>query len=716
MLKRQLHTHDADAWLNHVALLRSEKDIELLAKAVHFYFNKSSPLLKQGLSIADLLLSMGLDSQTLAAAVVYPAVQANQLHLDKVSEELDIASSKLLQDVLQMQSLGKLNKIELRHYQQIENLRKMLLSMVTDVQAVLIILAERLWQLHDAKHIDPIQQKQLAQETLDVFAPLANRLGVWQLKWEIEDLCLRYLEPEVYSRIAKSLASKRVEREAYIDRMIKLVADTLKEARVPNFQISGRVKHIYSIYRKMMRKSSNFDEIYDISALRVLVPEIADCYNVLSVLQNTWPQVLKEFDDYISQPKPNGYRSIHTVLLGPENHYVEVQIRTYQMHEESELGVAAHWQYKEGVLQPSSYDAKIALLRQVMAWQKEVVGAHQEGGQGQPLQDLFADQVYVFTPMGDIIDLPQGATPLDFAYFIHSEVGHRCRGAKVNGNIVPLTYKLQTGDRVEILTAKKATPSRDWLSQHSGYLHTSRARAKVQHWFRLQDSQQHIQAGREILEKELKKINYTDKLDLNNWAHKFNLRTGDDLLSAVATGDVKLAQVIHLLRPITHPQQAPLLTKPQEQSKRPSNVQILGINNLLTQIAQCCKPLPGDSIVGYITRMRGVSVHRIDCKNIMEMSAHHQSRLINVSWGDKVQRNYTVDILLRTQDRSGLLRDVTTLLATEKINVLGLQTQTRPEPGVIDIGLRIEIASREQLEKSLDLLRTVPSIIEVRRR
>lgn len=714
MVKRQHHTSNHDEWLQLVANKRGQKDQELLDHALSLYPEQSSSQISKGLKIADVLLTLGLDTETLAAALIYPAVQSSLISLDKISEELDIASSNLLHDVLQLQSIGQLQNIELKDFHQIENLRKMLLSMVTDVRAVLIILAERLWLLHDAKNLPTAQQQQLAQETLDVFAPLANRLGVWQIKWEMEDLCLRYLKPQTYSDIAKWLASKRAEREAYIENMIKLVSDTLSTAQIQDFQITGRVKHIYSIYRKMQRKNSSFEDIYDISALRVLVPEVDDCYHVLSVLQNTWPHVLKEFDDYISQPKPNGYRSLHTVLLGPLDHYVEVQIRTYQMHQESELGVAAHWQYKEGVLQPSSYDAKIALLRQVMAWQKELVGAN---AKPELSHDLFDDQVYVFTPMGDIIALPKGATPLDFAYTIHSEVGHRCRGAKVNGNIVPLTYKLHTGARVEILTAKHATPSRDWLNPHSGYLFTSRARAKAQHWFRVKDSQLNIQAGRELLEKELKKINYTDKIDLDAWAPKFNLKTGDDLLAALSMGEVRITHLIHYLRPVPHPLPEQIIPlRPSSLPAGTSTVQVPGIKNLLTQIAQCCKPLPGDQIIGYVTRVRGISIHRADCKNINKPEILKQDRLIQVDWGSASKRQYPVDIMVRCHDRSGLLRDVTTILASEKINLVGLQTQKDHEPEVVDICLTIEIDNRQALQRSIDLLKNVANVIEVYRR
>lgn len=714
MVKRHSSTNDPQQWLAELSKTREAAGIPLLQSAVALYGTGDSPLLKKGLGIADVLVSLKLDSETVAAAIVYPALQAHELHIDSVIECLGENCRKLLHDVLQMQTLRKLHHRELRGHHQIENLRKMLLAMVTDVRAVLIVLAERLWQLHEAKSSSEEEKHQLAQETLAVFAPLANRLGVWQLKWEIEDLCLRYLKPDIYSKIAKWLASRRQEREEYIHRVIDIVTEMLTQAQVKKFNITGRVKHIYSIYRKMQRKGSSFEKIYDVSAIRILVNDIADCYSVLGLLQDKWEQIPEEFDDYISQPKPNGYRSIHTVVIGPENHYVEVQIRTYEMHQESELGMAAHWQYKEGVLQPSDYEAKIALLRQIIAWQKEVVSTEDKSEQS--LQDIFTDRVYVFTPTGDIIDLPQGSTPLDFAYHIHSEVGHRCRGAKIHGNIVPLTHALQTGDRVEILTAKEARPSRDWLLPQLGYLKTPRARAKVQHWFRVKDELHNVAAGREILERELKKNNFHEKVDLTSLAGKMNYKSADDLLIALSTGELRPIQIMNQLRPVSiHAPHQPAARQVEHEKK--SNVEILGIDNLLTTVALCCKPLPGDAVVGYITRNRGVSIHRRDCNNITQISQDHQSRLIDVNWGErKVSSRYPVDLLLHVHDRAGLLRDITTLLAGEKFNVLGLQARKANRSNEEDIFLTIEITNRDQMRKAIDLLKEIPSVLEVRRR
>lgn len=661
MSKKRHHlTANPALWFTEVKLEREKSDLSPLIAAMHLYERAIPSIVAKGIGIADILFSLGLDNEAIVAALIYPLLQAEQIHTDFILEEFGEVIYKLVHDVIQMQSLSALQDLDKRPRHQLEILRKMLLSMVTDVRTVLIFLAERLWQLHEIKLQDPFKRKSIAQETLDLYAPLANRLGIWQLKWEIEDLCLRYLQPDIYSQIAKGLAARREERETYIKNIIEHLTKVLNQESIQHFQITGRVKHIYSIYKKMLRKELDLNQIYDISAVRVLVNSIDDCYTVLSVLHNHWPQFSEEFDDYIAHPKPNGYRSIHTVLIGPEEHYVEVQIRTYQMHHESELGVAAHWRYKEGILQTSSDEAKIALLRQIMAWQKEIVST-QETATKKPIQDLFADRVYVFTPTGDVIDLPQGATPLDFAYQIHSEVGHRCRGAKINGNIVPLTYRLQTGNRVEIMTAKLANPSRDWLNPHLGYIKTTRAKAKLQHWFRMQDSSPEL-APEKITNKKI---------------------------------------------------EAPeILIKTNRSS---TNIHISGVDNLLTHMALCCKPIPGDAIIGYVTRHRGVSVHRRDCSNIPHVTQNNQARWMEVSFGE-ILSAYPADLLIKVDDRPGLLRDLTTFLASEKINVLGLQTQKLHDTEAVLIYLTIETKNKSQLVHAVKLLQQVPNVIEVRRR
>lgn len=675
MVKYTSYANSPLSWIEKIKNERGDKHIATLQNAINFYSPEQSVLLEKGIDIADILYNMGLDNESLAASVLYPLVQDQEVDLDTITDYFGISNRKLLQDALQMRSLGKLQDLQSRGQHQVENLRKMLLAMVTDVRAVLIILAERLWQLRQLKSQPESEQQKIAQETMDIFAPLANRLGVWHLKWEMEDLCLRYLQPEQYASIAKWLASKREEREAYIKRMIVILEDMLKHAQIKNFTVMGRVKHIYSIYKKMLRKNAKIEQIYDISALRVLVNSIDDCYSVLGLIQNTYEQVPEEFDDYISQPKPNGYQSIHTVILGPENRHNEIQIRTYEMHDQSELGVAAHWRYKEGVLQPSSYENKIALLRQIMAWQKEIThDLEEKQTQEKPVADLLSDRVYVFTPLGDIMDLPQGATPLDFAYHVHSELGHRCRGAKVNGHIVQLTYQLKTGERVEVITAKEAHPSRDWLNPNYGYLATPRARAKAAHWFRVRDSMQPQSAEQ----------------------HK----------------EAAPKEHVKSLEPL-----APVAPSVKSIAPSVKGIQISGVDNVLTKMARCCKPLPGDPIVGYITQNRGISIHRKDCNNLSNLTRNNDGRMVEVAWGGRHQASYPVDLQLITYDRAGLLRDITTMLASEKINLIGLNTtQTGANIQEAVIYLTLEIDSVEQLKKAIDFLTKIPNVLEVRRR
>lgn len=610
--------------------------------------------LEKGLGIANILSELGLDQEGLMASIIYPAYEAKEVHLDTVIDRFGDSVGVLLRDVAQMGALGKLQQLEDTKSHQVENLRKMLLAMVADVRAVLIILAERLWLLRQGVDAS------FAKETLNIYAPLANRLGVASLKWEMEDLCFRYAQPEQYKKIAKFLASRREERENYIEKVINTLHEKLTHAGIKHIEVTGRVKHIYSIHKKMERKGSELNEIYDISAVRVLVDTVEDCYAVLGLVHDAWERIPKEFDDYITHPKPNGYRSIHTAVIGPDDKTVEVQIRTHHMHAESELGVAAHWRYKEGGVQKSSYEAKIAWLRQVMEWQREIKTEKEK-----PAQDLFADRVYVFTPTGDIIDLPQGATPLDFAYTVHSEVGHRCKGAKVDGSIVPLTYHLQTGERVEIMTQKNANPSRDWLSPYLGYLKTPRARAKVQHWFNAQA---------EALAGEIPKEKPKVKEIISNIGNMINIKK-----------------------------------KPSKKAK--SDLHIVGVGHLLTQIARCCKPLPGEEIIGYITQGKGVTIHRSNCLNMLHISEDSKKRLIEVDWGDKENNIYPVDLYIEAYDRHGLLRDITNYFANEKINVLGIQSNTEQYSHEAHVHVTVEISGLETLQRILDKLKQIPNVL-----
>lgn len=730
MVKRhQPHPHLAvtnpgefNTWLQHVKAIRSESDIHLLQTA---YDLNASILneqdreycLTQGLAMAIILLELDIDSESLAAALVQPAIEQDELSLDLVAEKLGESTAKLLRGVRQMSALNTLLSDSAKPHAQLENLRKMLLAMVDDVRAVLIKLAERLYLLRNAKQLSPTQRQQFAKETMDVYAPLANRLGIGQLKWEMEDLCFRYLEPQEYKKIASFLDQRRVDREQYIHDVIAELKSAVQASGIHKAEVNGRVKHIYSIYRKMTRKGVDYSQIYDVSAVRVLVPTIEDCYGVLGLVHGLWEQIPQEFDDYITYPKPNGYRSIHTAVVGPHHKNVEVQIRTFDMHQESELGVAAHWRYKEGGQQKSAYEAKIAWLRQVLEWQKEIANAaHLTTAKTQ--EDIFADHVYVFTPTDDIVELQSGATPLDFAYHIHSEVGHRCRGAKVDGNIVPITYALQTGQRVEILTAKQANPSRDWLNPHLGYLKTARARAKVAHWFKIQDYDRNAEAGKELIEKELKRLGIQSP-HLLEIAKELNLKSEPDLFAALGSGDIRIGQVLHHIQSkmaiVETPEKIIAPTHPVEK-KSPQAIEIQGVGNLLTHIARCCKPLPGESIVGFITQGRGVTIHRSDCSTMLQATEKFKDRLVNVQWGKSQKENYPVDIYVRAFDRHGLLRDITALLSTEKINLSALQTYTDKTNHEAHIYLIIDIPTLTMLSKILDRIQHLPNVIKASRR
>lgn len=705
-----------DSWLNAVAAKRSAADTQLIRHACVLSqlagadkpTTNNVSCLQQGLAMAEMLLDLNLDSETIAAALVYSSVHYAELTIEDVQEHLGKNIAKLVRGVAQMEAMRSLHS---HHHAQLENIRKMLLAMVDDVRVVLIKLTERVYQLRAAAISDTVTQHKLAKETLDIYAPLANRLGITQIKWELEDLSLRFLQPDAYKHIAQQLHQTRIQREAYIQRVLALLTEKIKAAGITQFEVSGRAKHIYSIHRKMQRKGVSYDEIYDINAVRVLVPDIEDCYTVLSIVQEQWEQIPHEFDDYIATPKPNGYRSIHTAVIGPDKLNLEVQIRTFAMHQESELGVAAHWRYKEGGQQKSSYEAKIAWLRQVLEWQKEVGGDADTSN-----ASAFDDRVYVFTPNGDIVDLPAGATPLDFAYYIHSEVGHRCRGAKVNGAIVPLTYSLKTGDRIEILTTKQANPSRDWLNAHLGYLKTSRAKAKVHHWFKQQDFEHNLSEGKDIFERETKRLELTP-INLDKIAEKLHYKSADELLAALGCGDVKISQILHFTQDAvkTEPDYQPTLTATRSRPSTGKNtgIYIQGVGNLMTHPAGCCKPVPGDAIIGWITQGRGVAIHRQDCPNILQLHTHE--KLIEVSWGDKPDNIYPVDVYIHAYDRPGLIRDISTIFANEKMNLIAVNTQFDRNQNEAHMNLTIETTGLDALSKVLDKIKRLANIIEAKR-
>ncbi|MAR92148.1 MAG: GTP diphosphokinase [Pseudomonadota bacterium] len=676
-----------------------------------------------GLEIAEILAELHLDTDALKAAVLYRAVREGKATLGTVSKLAGGNIAKLIEGVLRMAAISTVmnpeNKVVLgQATDQLDNLRKMLVAMVDDVRVALIKLAERTCAIRAVKNAPEEKKQRVAREVFDIYAPLAHRLGIGHLKWELEDLSFRYLQPDAYMRIAKLLDEKRLDREEYIRRVVDHLHDALARVGVDS-DISGRAKHIYSIWRKMKRKNIDFYQVYDIRAVRVLVPDIRDCYAALGVVHNIWQHIPREFDDYIATPKENGYRSLHTAVLGPEGKVLEVQIRTHDMHDEAELGVCAHWRYKEGSTGRSdSYDGKIAWLRQVLEWQEELGDNAVTSVLTQFNEDIVDERVYVFTPEGHVVDLAQGATPLDFAYHIHTEVGHRCRGAKVNGRIVPLNYQLRTGEQVEVLKGNESRPSRDWLQPSLGYLGTNRARAKVAHWFKLQDRDRNIEGGRDLLDKEFKRLD-VGRLNLDRVARALNLKAAEDIYAAVGAGDLRVSQVLNSIQELHHEGEQQELIPRDIRKPRvnpiTSEFSINGVDNLMTSIAGCCKPVPGDEVVGYISVGRGVTVHRKHCKELQRLLEIHGDRVVDVSWSAEAGRTYPVEVFIKAYDRQGLLRDITQVLAAERVNVTSINTKSDPTDHTATMSLSMDIGSLAGLGDVLARINQLSNVIEVRR-
>lgn len=710
-----LHQLCSKGYLDNLELIRSACTLSQLAGQDHAT-ETGQTCLQQGLSMADLLADLEVDQETLAAAIIFENVHYADLSIDDVEEQLGHNIAKLVKGIEKMSAMNNfqaLNKYP-QNKNQIDNIRKMLLAMVDDVRVVLIKLAERLCVLRTAGHLSEEVRKQLATEAMEIYAPLANRLGIGAIKWEMEDLAFRFLYPEEYKAIAKGLKAKRLDRDNFVNGIVEQLNNQIKATGAHHFAVYGRSKHINSIHKKMQRKNVSLDEIYDATAVRVLVATEAQCYEVLGMVHTLWKQIPAEFDDYIFNPKANGYQSLHTAVEGPEGRVFEVQIRTFHMHDLAEMGVAAHWKYKEGsVQQKESHERKIEWLRDVLAWHQEM--ATNKGVAENITTEFLEDRVYVFTPDGDVLDMQQGVTPLDFAYHVHSDLGHRCRGAKINGHIVPLTYQLKTGDRVEVLTGKESKPSRDWINPHLNYLKTARAKAKVLHWFKMQDYDDNVREGRELLDKELKSLGIkSDRL--NEAATALHFKKLDDLYANLGRGDIKIGQIINRLAPSEASEQNILkFVKPQKSEVTGSDLRIEGVGNLLTFMARCCQPVPGDDVIGYITLGRGVSIHRRDCPNIIHASERQKQRFLQVNWGSTTRENYVVDVLIKAFDRSELLKDVTALLSSEKAHVFALQTSSNKQENTAYITLTIEIDGLNSLSRLLNKLEQIPNVIEARR-
>lgn len=620
---------------------------------------------------------------------------------------------------------------------QIEALRKMLLAFAQDIRVVLIRLASRLQSLRYYAAAKVAPPPDVARETLEIYAPLANRLGIWQLKWELEDLAFRFEDPVTYKRIAKLLDEKRVEREAYVAEAIGRLQRELAAAHI-QAEVSGRPKHIYSIWRKMRGKELDFSELYDVRAFRVIVPDIKDCYTVLGIVHHLWQPVPKEFDDYISRPKPNGYKSLHTVVIGDDGRAFEVQIRTHEMHNFAEYGVAAHWRYKEagargygGQFSASDkYDEKIAWLRQLLAWKDDVEdGGGAAGGKAwAQLREttLDDDHIYVLTPQARVIALPQGATPVDFAYHLHSELGHRCRGARVDGAMVPLNTPLANGQTVEIVAVKEGGPSRDWLNSQLGYLKSPRARQKVRAWFNAIEHEENIAHGRALVEKTLQREGRTS-VNLDNLAAKLGFKTPEELFSVVGKEEFSLRNVEQALSDAPPPEPAP--EAPADFEKRSSGasvahgastgVLVVGVDALLTQLARCCRPAPPDPISGFVTRGKGMSIHRSDCATFRRMAERVPERVLQTTWsadvlGGRGASVYPVDLMIEATDRQGLLRDISEVFAREKLNVVGVKTQTRRNAAFMQF--TVEISNSAQVQRACTLLGEVQGVVRAGRK
>jgi GTP pyrophosphokinase len=669
------------------------------------------------LDLLQIMAGLSPDPRTVSCSMLFVAFECG--------EDLTAVRGDLPADLeQQLDQLLYLIRLETEHLpastaHSAEGLRRLLLALIEDVRVVLIALAWKLVKLRRTKKDDQ-EAEALAREVMLIHAPLANRLGVWQLKWELEDLAFRFDEPKEYHRIAKLVAERRADREVFIKDFIQKLESAVADADIKG-EVKGRPKHIFSIYKKMQRKGLDFHELFDVRAVRVLVDDIPACYSVLGLVHTLWQPIPGEFDDYITMPKGNNYQSLHTAVVGPQGKVVEVQIRTHEMNDHAELGVASHWRYKEGGPTDPAFDKKIAVMRQLL-------DSGEEKLDDESLLESFQtaaseDRIYVLTPKGQVIDLALGATVLDFAYHIHTEVGHRCRGAKVHGRIVPLTYRLQTGQRVEILTGKNPRPSRDWLNPHLGYIRGARARSKVRQWFRKENLEENQRQGKELVEADLKRLGLAPA-DLRDVPPRFNFNSVDDLYAAVGNGDLTVGQIVHAVerhkvKDVELTAEDLVTRAPKRRRKRPDkeggDVTIEGVGNLMTKIARCCQPVPGDPICGYITRGRGVSIHRDDCPNVLRWQLEDNARLIQVRWRKHQESGYRVTLLIRAYNRRELIKDISSLLASSDVSVTDINSHLDENTEEVSIHLHVSVTDYEQLSDLLKGLNVVPNVFEARR-
>ncbi len=727
-------TVDLEAWLARVESKTAIVDEEELLRACRIArtaeqeadhraneWGENTSAFKTGLEMAEILADLGLDQDALVAAVLYRTVREEELDVETVKDQFGPKVANLISGVMRMAAIHhqqKSTKVSVfgQNETQGEAVRKMLVAMIDDVRVALIKLAERTCAIRAVKKAPAARRYKVAREVFDIYAPLAHRLGVGHLKWELEDLAFRYIEPQDYKKIAKLLDEKRLDRQEYIQKVQSLISHEIEEAGI-TAQIQGRAKHIYSIWRKMKRKNITFSQVYDIRAFRILVPQVRDCYSVLGIVHSLWRHIPREFDDYIASPKQNGYRSLHTAVIGPEGKVVEIQIRTQEMHDDAELGVCAHWLYKgtdaKKASQSRGYEEKVSWLRQVLEWHDEL------GGIDEMVEelgvDVTVDRIYVLTPDGHVVDLASDATPIDFAYKVHTDIGHRCRGAKVNGRIVPLNTALKIGDQVEIMTGSDPSPSRDWLNTDLGYVKSSRARAKIKHWFKSQDWDINVRDGREMLLRELRRFNIAN-VDMKQLAQSVNFNDEDNMFAALGAGDIRLMHVVHHAEDIANPpKEKQIQFKEAKQQNHASDLVIQGVGNLLTTIANCCKPVPGDPVVGFITVGRGVSIHRDDCVNLLQLKSKEPERIIDVSWGGQVRTTYPVELLILAYDRTGLLKDLMTVLANIGVNIIGMNTASNKSNNSAEMTITVEVEDLQSLSRIMALLSKVPNVADVRR-
>lgn len=714
---QQLESMNIKGLIKKAKSYLSEDKLALIKQAYKLAIVAHQGQVEHLLQTALIVANLQLDANCIAAALLHDVVEDDGVSLAEVESQFGAEVSKLVDSMNRISKVvreppeekPKSKKSAGDSQSQAENLRKMLMAMAEDIRVVLLRLADRLQELRSLEALPAEHRRGIAQETMDIYAPLAHRLGIWQLKWELEDLSFRYLEPDKHQEITDLVAAGRRSREGYIAQVIKILRAELEKAGL-KAETTGRPKHIYSIYQKLGKyaaQGKEFSEIYDLIGLRIFVDELQDCYSVLGVIHALWHPLPSQFDDYIANPKENMYQSLHTTVVGPGAKLLEIQIRTHEMHHIAEYGIAAHWRYKEGTTKDVKFEEKMAWLRQLIDWQQNLSGS--EFLESVKI-DVLQDQVFVYTPKGEIKNLPAGSTPLDFAYRIHTDLGHRCVGAKVNGKLNPLNYQLQNGDTVEILTTKADRgPSRDWLNPNLGYIKTSHAREKIRQWFRRQERAENIQWGRELLDKELRKLGISLS-ERDRIARLFKYETLDDFLAALGCSDVDAHQIaVKLATPEERPSDLPEIIP--RKPKLASAIQVLGVGDLLTHIAPCCNPVPGDEIVGFVTRTRGVTVHRKGCSNIVHED--EKQRLVEVDWG-RTNQSYPVTVRTEAWDRVGLLRDLSTIVSEEKVNIATVTSENHDD-GSTSIFFILDIAGIEQLSRLLSKLEGVRGVISVTR-